>query len=260
LLLRSPFTPDPQNLRIHVRVKDNGNNCAVVSIENVPGTKIGGNSTSAGMQILPAAARGYRILANKYQMFIMSPGTVENRTFGCLGVPYLPSFLCGKVYEAAWLQGNANSDTDVTGTNQFNCRPCFRTMLAVDYVYGFAGPTQTQNLCNGYIWENQVVSSAANPTLFSTFSAWNATGGYAHKYWHDGSAIMSDPLIAWGTSNLTEATIKGQLWDAFTSSDSYPVDIVLEDIDSRNWQNITHNGIGNSNPGFSRGSLFVLTP
>ena len=71
---------------------------------------------------------------------------------------------------------------------------------------------------------------------------------------------MSDPLIGWGTSNLTEATIKGQLWDAFTSSDVYPVDIVLEDIDSRKWQNITHNGIGSGNPSIARGSLFVLTP
>lgn len=258
LLLRSPFSPNPQNLRLHMRVKDNGNNCAVISIENVSGSKVGANGQFNGIQLLPAAGRGYRVLANKYQMFVMSPGSAECRTFGCLGLPYLPDFLCGQVYEAGWLQGNATSDTDTTGTSIFICRPCFRVMLNNDYSYAFNGPLMSQNLCNGYMWENQPTSTAANQYLMAMFSAYNAQNTTAHRFWNDGTAVMSDPLIGWGTTNLVEGTLKGQLWGAFISSDYYTMDTILTNIDSRNWQVITNNGTGGSIP--IRGTLLIAVP
>lgn len=258
LLMQSSLTPDPQNLRIRARIKDNGNNCAVISIENVPGSKVGANGTGNGIQLLPLTARGWRVIANKYQVFIVSPGTLENRTYGAFGVPYLPSFLCGKIWEAAWLQGNANSDTDVTSAGFYGCRLCYRVTLNVDYNYTFNGPTQTQNLCNGYFWENQLVSTSANQYTISMFSSYNGVNAAAHRYWHDGSAILSDPLIGWGTTNTTEGTLKGQLWDAFISSDTYVMDTILSNIDSRNWQVITHNNVGINSP--IRGSLVVVVP
>lgn len=259
LLLRSPFTPNPQNLRLHVRVRDNGNNCAVVSIENVAGTKVGGNGTTNGIQLLPAAARGFRVIANKYQVFILSPGTLENRTFGCLGIPYIPPFLTGKIYEAGWLHGNAVNDTDTSsGTSLFACRPSFRILLNTDWSYTFNGPLLTQNLCNGFLWENQIVTSSTNQYLMAMFSAYNGVNTSVHRYWHDFSAVMSDPLIGWGTTSTNEGTLKGQLWDAFVSSDVFPMDTVVSNIDSRNWQAITHNNSGVATP--LRGTLFVLVP
>lgn len=181
LLMQSSLSPDPQNLRMRIRIKDNGNNCTVLSLENVPGSKVGANGTGNGIQLLPLAARGWRVIANKYQVFITSPGTVENRTFGAFGVPYLPSFLCGKVWEAVWLQANANSDTDTTNAGQYGCRLCFRVILNCDYVYTFNGAAPTQNLCNGYFWENQPVGSTANQYLMTMFSAHNGTEiGRAH--------------------------------------------------------------------------------
>jgi hypothetical protein len=258
LLMQSSLSPDPQNLRIRARIRDNGNNCVVISIENVPGSKVGANGTGNGIQLLPLTARGWRVIANKYQVFVLSPGTLENRTFGAFGVPYLPSFLCGKIWEAAWLQANANSDTDTSSAGFYGCRLCFRVILGTDYNYTFNGAVQTQNLCNGYLWENQVASSSANQQLMSMFSSYNGTVPSAHRYWHDGSAILSDPLIIWGTTNTTEGTIKGQLWDAFVSSDTYVMDTILSNIDSRNWQVITHSNVGIANP--IRGSLVVAVP
>jgi hypothetical protein len=258
LLMQSSLSPDPQNLRIRARIRDNGNNCAVVSIENVPGSKAGANGTGNGIQLLPLTARGWRVIANKYQVFIMSPGTLENRTFGAFGVPYLPSFLCGKIWEAAWLQANASSDTDTTSAGNYGCRLCFRVILGVDYGYTFSGAAQTQNLCNGYFWENQVVTTSANQYLVTMLSAYNGQTASVHRYWHDGSAILADPLIGWGTTNTTEGTLKGQLWDAFVSSDAYVMDTILSNIDSRNWQIITHNNVGIAQP--IRGSLAIVVP
>jgi hypothetical protein len=260
LLMQSSMSPSTQNLRMRIRIKDNSNTCTVCSIENVFGTKTGSNSTTNGGQLLPAAAKTFRVIANKYQAFVFVPASTTAREFVGWGVPYLPSFLAGgTIYEAAWLSGNCTSDTGTTTAGSF------RTCLGVwDHSSNLGN---SQQLVNGTIWETANNSGSANIgymsliTMFQGILMNNSTTASYYR-WHDTSAFLTDPLIAWGVSAVSdEALVRGQLWDCFISTEAYAIDTTLSSIDSHNWWNLTSNNTGNgSATPIARGSVFVVAP
>jgi len=256
-LVQSSMTPDTQNLRMRLRLKDNSaTNCAVVSVENVAGTKAGANSTTAGIQLAFGSSKTWRIIANKYQAFVFTPTATSPREFGAWGVPYLPSWLAGgTVYECIWAMGNAISDTDTTD------RGSFRNVLGTRHTTN--GNWQT--ICNNNLVDqgnNSGINNNGNPTLIvmAQSTQLGLTNNATHYRWHDSSAYMTDPIISFGlTATTDEGMGRGQLWDAFVSMEAYAIDATLASVDSHNWWNITNNDTGASG-NYTRGSLWVVTP
>jgi hypothetical protein len=219
----------PQSLVGRVRVYDPGSgNCAKLKFSNTGGTK-----TQAGdLFLLPAAAKVWRIIANKYQFFVFTPGNSAGREFACGGVPYLPAFLNTVITECIWGHGNANSDTDVNDTIY-----CFRYR---NNIANQAITTLSNNfqLVNGNEWDNSAIGSQSNYAnqngcqrlvyVLGSLYHWGTSIQPGYR-WHDDSQIISDPLIAWGlTGHTDEAKIRGQLWDACILSDSWPGDTTIQ--------------------------------
>jgi len=253
LLMQSSMSPASQNLRTRVRVKDNGNTCAVVSIENVSGSKAGSNSSVLGGQLLPGTTKTWRVIANKYQAFVFVPSGANAREYVGFGVPYIPTFLQGTIYEAAWMQGNAASDSDTA------IRGSFRSGL--NSWWNTNGSGNYQCLVNNSIFDsgNDGNSYAGTLGLQAMGSSNNQTTTSQYYRWHDGSAFIYDAVLMWGTPTRSdEAKGRGQLWDCFISSESYTVDTTVASFDSHNWWNLTNNNNGSGTQ--PRGSVFIVVP
>jgi len=254
LLMQSSMTPSTQNLRMRLRVKDNGGSCAVCSIENVAGTKVATNGSSNGGHLLPGTTKTWRVIANKHQAFIFVSGGNTAREYVGFGTLYLPSWLAGGViYEQMWLAGNSQSDTSTT------VAASFRSHLGSRDNTGQSG--NQQFITNNNYWEqgNTTNWNLGIMTLISMSPGNNANAAPVSNYrWHDASGYLTDPIMSYGLSAITdEAMGRGQLWDCFLSTEAYAVDATLSGIDSRDWWNLTV-----SNPATAstlRGSVWVAT-
>jgi hypothetical protein len=254
LVMQSATTP--QGLNMQIKVKDNSGTCVAVSVQNVAGTKVGNNSTTQGFQLNPgSSSKTYRMVANKYQAFIWTASPTPAREFAAWGVPYLPSFLNTVVTEAIWGCGNSLSDSSSTIPTSFRTR--------LDSVTpNVGGWCNTQVICNGNIVDvaNGTAPGASSLGVLQISTPGNNSYENVKMYrWHDNSANLVDALIGWGlTTTSDEAKIRGQLWDAMLSSESYAGDLTTV-ADSHNWIVITdgNNGVGGQ---FARGALFIATP
>lgn len=244
VILESATTPTASNF-IRVRLRDSAvTNCACLNMQNASGLKV-----SQNYFLLPAAAKTFRVIANKYQFFCFTPGGSAAREVVGMGVPYIPSFLHGVITsEFGWIMGNGETDTSTT------VRATFRTQLhasapsAVNYWSG---------LCN-----NNLIEVSNNSTvvpglrLVIPYGA-NVARQEAYR-WHDDTLNIADPLIAWGLVNTTdEAKIRGQLWGAMAVSDSYAADTVWTGVNSHDWHAITNSQAGSATE--ARGTLFLAT-
>ena len=266
IVVQSAMTPPGQNLRIQVKITTANTNTTCVSIQNVSGTHAGTNGTNNGGLLLPFAGKGFKVLANKYQAFVFVPGSVSSGDYIAFGVPSLPSWLQGFIFEAAWLQGAKYSDTG-TGTVT-----TFRNSLCGMYSTGIYNEgCNTQNLINGSLWET-ANSNGTGPgqqslvvSHFAGMYQGVGTSTGATSLFHDLSSIMGDAYLGFGMSGTTADVnlIRGQLWDAFVSNDAYPCETYITSLDSRNWLAITHNNYGvfySTNYVGMRGTLFIVSP
>lgn len=237
----------PQGFDIRIRVLEPGSgNCAQLFLHNATGSL---TQTTNPMYLLPSVGAVYRVIASGYQFFILQPGLTTVRTFACGGVPYVPSFLtsgASPTTAIGWLISNAQSDTDAT------VRSSFRTILAcisADVAF----------LYNGNLWSS-FGAGIGTPTLVVPVSAVQQTwtpGGSDFNF-SDGSALIVDPLIAWGPTGITATgVVMGQMWDAAVITDSFTADTAAA-FDSHNWFNITGSNVGTNV--IARGSLFVVVP
>jgi hypothetical protein len=250
VILESATTPTANNF-IRVRLRDSAaTNCAVLNMQNTSASKVSGN-----MFLLPAAAKTFRILANKYMFFCFTPGTTASREYWMCGTLWIPTDLHGVITgELGIASGNGNSDTDTT------VRPSFRTLLQC---HPFSGGGQAwSGLCNSNLSEivNNGVTDAGpgGPRLIIPVAA--QTSYYYIGYrWHDDSLDVSDPVIAWGLTNgnIDEAKKRGQLWGCMLLTDSFAADQVLTSFDGHDWWGITNSNAGTSQ--HARGTLFFAT-
>lgn len=201
----------------------------------------------------------YTIIANQYQFVIFVPGSVSSRNFvfgSALFIP--PNLVTMGLTTAAFIQGNATSDTDAT-----NLTGSFRTALTTRG-FASAAPGNGWTILNATTVEYNGLSADADqhpglPAMAILQSAAiDSVSGYR---WHDDSALIMEPLIAWGTPTLDdEAKLRGQLWDAFIATESFPADITTS-VDSHTYYNLTESNNGHSAlPASMRGSLFVVVP
>lgn len=249
VLLQAGTTP--QNLRFRLRLRDHSSTCVHCSFENVSGTRVSTTSTTAGGIILPSN-RPYRIIANKYQAFIMSEGALpsEQRSAVYFGVPWIPSNLVGTIYEAIWLYGNGANDTDNTG------RAGFREILGTRSVSTATGNQSL--LLNNTLWENNNNTGLDNIGMMTLLTLWQGARLTRNTFtwfrWFNNSQPMIDPLIAWGaTASTDEAKVRGMLWDSFIMTGFFAYETI--DTDGKKFYSITTNNIGTDH--HARGTLWT---
>lgn len=248
VLMESVATP--AGLKMRVRLLDPGSgNCAQIKARNTSNTI----SQAGALHLLPGASKTWRVIANQYQCFIFVAGTNAAREYAAWGVPYT---FDSSLTSCFWAVSNSQSDSDTT------VRPTFRTSLH----HGANFSVGNQIYCvNSSGWE-------ANGTNFSYFfggpallvipattiaAHFASASGYR---WHDGNALIAEPYLSFGaTYNNDEGKIRGQLWDAFFTTEAFTVDTTLTSIDSHNWWCVTNNNTGTLNA-VPRGSLFIVAP
>lgn len=252
--VRMQSASTPWSVSMRLRLQDNGGTCITFSIENSTSSLAGGNSTTSGGQLNPGSgAITYRIIANKYQAFIFQPSVTPGRGFVSFGTPYLPTFLQGVLTECSWMSSNAQSDTDTTARNSFR-----NTLNWVSVAGG-----NVQGIANTNLGEidNSVNSQWGAPCIFPPGAVLNSgINTLTGLIWTDQSALMSEPLIAWGTSMTNgsqsaaigfQALLRGQLWDAVVICNIFTGDTTTT-FDGHTWLNICDTST-------NLGSLFVAT-
>lgn len=237
---KSATTPQGYAIRVRVFNPATGS-CAQLFLHNATGSL---TQTTNPMYLLPTAGGTYRVIANGYQVFIFVGGSTTTRTFAAAGVPFVPSFLTGVTTAAGWMHGNATGDTDVTA------RASFRTVLEFN-----ASAGDLALLYNTTLWANTGSNAGGGSLVITVGARLTTTIGYRYS---DGSALIVDPLIAWGLASSTaEVQVVGQLWDAAVITEAFTADVTAT-FDSHNWWNLTSNNIGTGTT--ARGSLFLVVP
>lgn len=219
-----------QSLACRVRSYDPGSgNCARLRWSNPGGTRV----QAGDMFLVPGVGKAWRMIANRYQFFVFTPGGSLAREFACGGVPYLPAFLSGSVTEAIWAHGNAANDADTS-----NGRPGFRTKL---HQNGAGSGANSFQLINGTAWEvsGTGAGGVGSQRLVLPAGAKMEASNSGYR-WHDDTVQVCEPLIGWGASAATdEAKIRGQLWDAAIVGDAFASDASVS-LDSRTFWAITN--------------------
>lgn len=242
----------PAGNQIKVRVWDNGVNCVNLRMMNTAETI----SQSNACYLYVTTSTTYTVIACKYQFAIFVPGSVSSRNFVIASALYIPPFLVTLgLTTSAFIMGNGNSDTDTSNTTG-----SFRTSLTSRGSATFT-PAQGWNLLNATTMEYNGLTDNTNANIglpaLATFQS-AAIDGIAGYRWHDNSAMIVEPLIAWGTPTITtEAKLRGQLWNSFVATESYPADLTTS-VDSHTYYNLTQSNNGTTTlPASMRGCLFV---
>ena len=250
-IYQSVLTPQSNQIKIHVW--DAGGSCIKFQMMNVAQTL----TQSDGCYLAPATSTAYRLIVDQYQFCIFVPGSISSRNFVMGSALYLPPNLTQMgLTTSAFIMGDGGSDTDTT-----NSRGTFRTSLTGR---GTGTPCNYWSILNSSTVEvtNASYDTSAHQGLISMAVLQSANMSAITGYrWHDNSSFLVEPLVAWGYPTIDdEAKVRGQLWDSFVATDSYPPDTTTT-VDSHNFYNITNNNNGSvAVPGSMRGSVFLVTP
>ncbi len=249
-----------QSLALRCRIKDNRGNCVQFSIENTTALLVGNNSTTQGGNLLPAASKTFRIIANKYQFLVMVPGvfnTARNLVF--VSCPYIPAPNTVPA-DAGIMICDSLSDTSTTLPSNWrnvlgivqNTLPNFQVMWGASI---WENSNNTFNNASYFSCPNFFVGAPAVAAQMGY-----STGGVLATYrWASNQIITSDPLLQWGLSAFgDEPMLRAQLWDALLIHNSYSGDVTTT-FDSHNWRTVTNNNAGSSGQ-HPRGTLIVVEP
>jgi len=247
--LLSAATPD--GLQMRQRLHISGVNWVIPVPANAAGT-LSSPDLKFGMFARAASAQ-WRVIATRYQAFAFVPGSTANYDFLAFGVPWLPARLSGVITECAWCaQMGRDQSGDFSGGNRG-----FRNSLS----YASDGQNgSTWCMVNGTAFNPDFWYGIGNLRLIFPHST-GIMSSWVHDQvvWHDGSAIVADPLISFGTSQAAQHAIRGGMWDAFVSGDFGPADAVTTAPDGTKFMRITDNNSG-STVSAPRGSLWVAIP
>lgn len=244
----------PQGNQIKVRIWDGGGNCLRLRMMNTAQTI----AQTDSCYLFPSSSANYRIIANQYQFVIFVPGSVSSRNFVFASSLYIPPHLVTfGVTTSAFIMGDGGSDTDTSNT-----RGSFRTSLNSRGIPSFS-PSQGWSIINSTAVEyNGIAADSSDhpglPSLVSFQStATHAISGYR---WHDDSALIVEPLMAWGAPTYDdEGKLRGQLWDSFIATESYPADTTSL-VDSHTYYSLTDNNSGSAVlPASMRGTVFLVS-
>lgn len=245
VLLQSLATPTA-GLQMRLALTQ-GANCLILKGRNVGNTK----SNATGQFLLPASAKVYRVVANKYQYFISPDGSPLARSWAAGGVPYVPSF--AGITECIWTAGNSLSDTDTAKG------PSFKDVLDMNVTLGTGGFSNQANywvVTNGSQLEYTSTTSTATTGViqFLLPQTANATQALQATRWFDNSSFISEALIAFALTlpASAEPKVMGLIWDAAIITAAIASETTLT-FDSHNWIVHTNNNTG-------AGTLVLVVP
>lgn len=196
----------------------------------------------------PQAGKVWRVIANKYQFFILVPGSAACRDFAFATAPSAPTSMNTIFTNAAVLVGQGKTDTDTTTTSGF-----IRTIMS-----SFHSTSNWQQNCavitNNTLWENANVVDGGTfgcPAIVNARIFPNYGNVYSAYRWADLSLNIIDPMIGWGQqSRFDETLIRGQMWDSFIIEETFPPGYLIT-YDGRTFHNLT------ANNALTRHSFFV---
>lgn len=237
---------------IRVRLKDNRGNCIQISIENPSGTRAGDNATSSSSagNLLPAAAKTFRVIATKYQFMCFTAPTSAAREFVHAGLLYVPSFL-GTISDAGFMFSNSTSDTSTS----------ICSSIRSSTTLGALSPA-CQVIFNDSLFVNASGTGMGAQLGFPELIVLNpaSTTGFnksAHYRWHNDAILTGDVLLSVGLSALAdEAKLRGQFFDLVYIPDNVTGD-TTDTWASHNWFNITQGNAGSGT--VARGGVWMAT-
>lgn len=241
--VRSVLTPEGN--QCEVICDTSSTNCIRLRMQEVNGF----NLQFYGMYLLPESSRIWYMVINKYQFFIWVKGAIVSRGYVAGGACHIPLNLRDSVTISIWANTNGISDTSNTWASGFRyILDCFNGSSPVFY----------QNI-NGMAWSqfNASVNASVQRLVATASSLTRWDSPEPLMYWHDGSPIISDPLIAWSLWSNDQSRIRGQLWDSFISSDANNGDTQIT-FDGHNYIALTHDNGGISSYA-SPGTLWLAT-
>lgn len=211
-LLRSALFNGNQ---MNVRIYDPGSgNTARVSPRRADNTQIGGD-----FFLLPGV--NWRIIAYNMQIFVFVPGILTARGFACVSALYTESSILGSPVSIIG-QGNGANDTDAS------VRVCFRSAFSA--TSSNAAQPQYCNYDGTFYYSGTSSNSLGDLELLTAKGRGHSTiSSEGGLQWKDASYNVLEPLVAWGTGNVTTdvADIGGQLWGGFITTEQRTLDSTL---------------------------------
>jgi len=245
VILASATTPTATNL-IYAEVLDPGSgNCAQVKIRDTTGLLI-----SQAFFLLPGAGKTWHVIANQYNFAIFTAGGSAPREFVMAGTLYIPTFLNGVIIGyLGWIQGNGGDDSS---TNQ---RASFKNCTATRC--SNSNQAMWSAILNNTLFDYSSSQTIASMTLVHTLG-----GNYQYltpQQWHDGTYLVSDPLLAFGIVNIYDVPlIRGQIHNAIViSGGGFSQDATLT-IDTHTWYVLTAPNTG-SQGNWAAGQVLLAT-
>lgn len=222
-LVQTATTPAPASMNVRMRIWDPGgaNNCTRLALNSTDGLVV--LDTDRPMYVLPDGST-YRIIANKYQFFLMKDlDSSEARRFVAGGVPFVPDFLTADLTDTAWLICDSQSDTDLSKDASFRTGmetiSGNRQMIVNGNGVGDAGTTG-QNYRPELVVMHGAISTSTHPFK-----------------WFNADWAVYEPIIQYNYTDVGLA--QGPLWDSFISTqDDMPLDTEFA-FDSRTFHAIT---------------------
>jgi hypothetical protein len=230
----------PFNLRMRVNLNTTPTNCAGILLSKEDGSQ----AATTNLFLLPN--RSYRIIANRFQAFVFTPGAPVDRGVACWGVPAVPSYFSAPE-TAIWGHCNATSDTDSTAKGSFRLR------LGSISTSAGGGGVNYANYNNSFWTTTSPGISSAYMTLFAIAPGFiTTTEPEKNSMSFSDSAdsfLVTEPLIAWHDSTGSfPAKIRGQLWDAILINKGLLADTTFT-FDGRTYWVITNANNGSSGTG-----------
>jgi len=240
-------------LRIAVRIYDPGSgSCARVALRNISGSRIGQD-----LYLFPALGKVWRIIANQYQFFIMTPGSSATREFVYAGQLIVPTWLSATATNCGLAQGNAISDTDVAA------RASYRNSLnSANLPVGSSFARETHLVSDVLLDMSNLTYTGTGVLAGSCIQSANCGRTFGNAYrWADNTLVDNDPLVAFGLSSASdEAKFQGQMSDAVVVDDAFTADMNIS-LDGHTWWGITNNNNGVAGTtdygNIPRGTLFI---
>lgn len=257
LLMQSAVTPQSHQMRFRFKAATTN---VILSIENVSGSIVGGNSTVLGVPIKVTGNTGktFRIIANKYQFCIIvvgEPDVAGEFAFGC--VPWTPSFVSAT--DIGFVVGNTDSDS-LGGPWD-----CWRRAIGFTaQTFGASYPFQTV-FDTTLLQDNDRTTSILRRPIFVTpvFSTFISQAAVLNGFptlpihWPGLQVSTTDAILAWQITITSEIMLRCQLWDALLILDAINNEALFT-FDSHTWINITNNAFAGDVDG-ARGSLVLVT-
>jgi hypothetical protein len=233
----------PQGLSVKVKIWDPGGSDPIVNFQFSSAS-----ATGIERRVLVGTGFEFQIVANPCQFFLSRPGLagLPSGSVVCGGVPWVPESACGgstaaEAAEEAWW-----AMSDFYGSPFFPAHT-LRTMLLHYTTFHGMG----EAVWNGVFAQSATALGSFGqgvPEIVAITYPGDIDGGSFNQYetrWYPDTALVYEPLIAWGDTLSAAPVVRGQLWDAVVLSKDYPMDstyaaeLAGPPYDARSWINFT---------------------